>query len=281
MVGEDRSCDIEPVACKLPALGAETRGSCGNYPSWRLLEDFVQTLVDETADALLPVSWAVDAFFDWVAEQKREKYLGGGLFLGTIHAAKGMEFAHVVILDGDWTAPGDPGKMEEERRTLYVGMTRAKETLALMKSRQRPNPFLRELWGDAVCIRQASAPAELPADGADRRYEMLGMKAVYLGYAGRFPPADSIHRHLAQTQAGDRVFLSGGDPVVEIRSPEGVCLGKLSQSASAKWRDKLDRVSEVRVVALVERRKTDEQDAYRSRIQAERWEVPVIEVVTA
>jgi ATP-dependent DNA helicase RecQ len=60
-----------------------------------------------------------------------------------------------------------------------------------------------------------------------------------------------------------------------------VCLGKLSQSASAKWRDKLDRVSEVRVVALVERRKTDEQDAYRSRIQAERWEVPVIEVVTA
>ena len=73
-----------------------------------MLEGFVRALVDETADAMLPVGWAVDALYDFIAEQRREKSLGSGIFLGTIHSTKGLEFSHVIILDGDWPWSRDP-----------------------------------------------------------------------------------------------------------------------------------------------------------------------------
>ncbi|MCU0592880.1 MAG: UvrD-helicase domain-containing protein, partial [Desulfobacterales bacterium] len=114
----------------LDELSSNSRGS----PWWRMLEGFVRALVDETADAMLPVGWAIDALYDdFIAEQRREKSLGSGIFLGTIHSTKGLEFAHAIILDGGWPWSDDPARIEEERRTLYVGMTRARETLALMR----------------------------------------------------------------------------------------------------------------------------------------------------
>ena len=63
--------------------------------------------------------------------------LGQGIFMGTIHSAKGMEFSHVFILDGDWRTPEGDARREEERRVMYVGMTRAKETLRPFKNPQK------------------------------------------------------------------------------------------------------------------------------------------------
>jgi DNA helicase-2/ATP-dependent DNA helicase PcrA len=61
------------------------------------------------------------------------------LILSTIHSAKGQEWKHVYILnvnDGNFPnefACGDPAMIEEERRLLYVAMTRARESLSLMR----------------------------------------------------------------------------------------------------------------------------------------------------
>jgi len=44
-----------------------------------------------------------------------------------------MEFLHVFVLDGDWNIPNSAKRWEEERRILYVAMTRAKESLVLVK----------------------------------------------------------------------------------------------------------------------------------------------------
>jgi ATP-dependent DNA helicase RecQ len=223
----------------------------------------------------------VDALYDFLAEQRREKFLGNGFFLGTIHSTKGMEFPHVVILDGDWAAPTDQGRIEEERRTLYVGMTRAKETLAFMKSQERPNPFLRELKGDSLLFRKGAAPGEKSFDGVFKQYEVLGLNDVYLSYAGMFPQIHPIHLHLSQMKAGDRVSLAIDNPSIKICNQEGYCVGKLSQGASAKWKERLAKVTEVRVVAMVKRDNLDEAETYRDRIKAEEWEVPVLEVVFA
>ena len=60
------------------------------------------------------------------------------LILSTIHAAKGQEWASVTVLNViDGCLPGDLStatriQLEEERRLLYVAMTRAKNHLALM-----------------------------------------------------------------------------------------------------------------------------------------------------
>jgi len=219
------------------------------------------------------------SLYDYVAEQRREKFLGSGFFLGTIHSTKGMEFAHVVILDGDWGAPSGDKQAEEERRTLYVGMTRARETLTLMRSEERPNPFLRELRGDSLLLRKAAAPGGIPGKDVFKQYEVLGLNDVYLDYAGGSPQGHSIHAHLSKMQAGDKVFLAAGSPAIKICDTDGFYVGRLSKSASDIWREKLGQVSEVRVVAMVERDSMDVQETYRGRIKAEKWEVPMLEVV--
>jgi DNA helicase-2/ATP-dependent DNA helicase PcrA len=60
------------------------------------------------------------------------------LVLSTVHSAKGQEWQSVYLLnvnDGNFPsefAAGDPAQMEEERRLLYVAMTRARDALHLM-----------------------------------------------------------------------------------------------------------------------------------------------------
>jgi ATP-dependent DNA helicase RecQ len=248
-------------------------------PWWRMLADFLSALADETADALLPVDGAIDALYGYIAEQRRKKSLGSGVFLGTIHSTKGSEFGHVVILDRDWVMSDNSKRNEEERRTLYVGMTRAKETLALMRAANNPNPFLRELTGEAFLSRKAGAPIGLSGLDTAKQYEMLELSDVYLDYAGGLPQGHAINAHLANLQAGATVFLAAGRAAIEIRDFDGFCVGRLSNNATEIWRDKSDRIFEARVVALVQRGRMDPQKDFRDRIKAEKWEVPLIEVV--
>ena len=61
------------------------------------------------------------------------------LTLSTIHSAKGQEWRNVFVMnvnDGNFPnefACGDDARIEEERRLLYVAMTRAKESLSLIR----------------------------------------------------------------------------------------------------------------------------------------------------
>jgi superfamily I DNA/RNA helicase len=71
-----------------------------------------------------------------------------GVVLTTIHAAKGREYRSIVIADyavdlGALTA----AQLEEERRVLYVALTRAAESVLLtVDTRKRvPHQFVREL----------------------------------------------------------------------------------------------------------------------------------------
>jgi len=61
------------------------------------------------------------------------------LVLSTVHSAKGQEWDAVYLInvaDGNFPneyATGDPAAIEEERRLLYVAITRARDTLALVE----------------------------------------------------------------------------------------------------------------------------------------------------
>ncbi|MEM9334803.1 MAG: ATP-dependent helicase [Pseudomonadota bacterium] len=60
------------------------------------------------------------------------------LILSTVHSAKGQEWDHVFVLnvtDGNFPsefAAGDANAIEEERRLMYVAMTRARRSLSLL-----------------------------------------------------------------------------------------------------------------------------------------------------
>jgi DNA helicase-2/ATP-dependent DNA helicase PcrA len=86
--------------------------------------------------------------------------------LMTLHSAKGLEFPLVFLVgleDGLFPSQkslDEPGRLEEERRLAYVGITRARQTLILsyaetrrlhgMETYNRPSRFLTELPRDLV-----------------------------------------------------------------------------------------------------------------------------------
>ncbi|HVC17419.1 MAG TPA: 3'-5' exonuclease, partial [Rhodanobacter sp.] len=85
---------------------------------------------------------------------------GNAVRMMTLHAAKGLEFRFVFIVgceDGTLPHEGalDEGRLDEERRLMYVGITRAKELLTLSWSAKtkrygeihsnQPSRFLHEL----------------------------------------------------------------------------------------------------------------------------------------
>jgi ATP-dependent DNA helicase Rep len=101
----------------------------------------------------------------------------------TLHSAKGLEFRFVFIVgceDGILPHDGslDEGRLDEERRLMYVGITRARELLTLSFSARtrkygevlsnEPSRFLQELpqddlhWdgkdpeADAVVVRETA-----------------------------------------------------------------------------------------------------------------------------
>ncbi|HEY8998960.1 MAG TPA: ATP-dependent helicase [Candidatus Saccharimonadales bacterium] len=80
--------------------------------------------------------------FDELAEEEFFDARADAVTLLTIHAAKGLEFAHVfVIAAEDGVLPHAPKNgapnLGEEKRLLYVAMTRAREHLTILHARTR------------------------------------------------------------------------------------------------------------------------------------------------
>ena len=86
----------------------------------------------------------VGHFIEWLAEWGRDvRRRQRGLLLLTAHRAKGLEFDHVVVLDGGWESTGKGEDADAPRRLYYVAMTRARRTLTLMRFERGPRPPFR------------------------------------------------------------------------------------------------------------------------------------------
>ena len=102
-----------------------------------------------------------------------------GVTLASLHAAKGLEWDAVFIAGlVDGTLPivyaETPEQVDEERRLLYVGITRAKEFLSLSwsaarspggRASRRPSRFLDTLRGETAGSAGAHSPAAVRAGG--------------------------------------------------------------------------------------------------------------------
>jgi DNA helicase-2/ATP-dependent DNA helicase PcrA len=115
-----------------------------------------------------------------------------GVSLMTLHSAKGLEFRVVVVaglengLLPHFNSQGAAEDLEEERRLLYVGMTRARERLFLTCCRRRriagryqdqaQSPFLAELPAELLEVSQSPALFDSPRLDARARgiYSFFG-----------------------------------------------------------------------------------------------------------
>ena len=103
----------------------------------------------------------VAAFVEELGRRFSTEHSGRGVNLLTYHRAKGLEFDAVFLprlLDGELPFRSGRAKAEpdEERRLLYVGITRARTYLFLTwatDAKTKPSPFLDELG-----VRTPSAP---------------------------------------------------------------------------------------------------------------------------
>lgn len=247
----------------------------GNEPGniWlNQLKAMLQDWRDETDDGAVPNQQTLEFLYEVLAEQRRERCLGQGVFLSTVHSVKGMEFAHLAILDGGWLPPA----AEDQRRLYYVAMTRAKETLCLMQRQDLRNPFLAEITGDHLLARAVIQPLQTGA--ITKQYAILGMKDVDLSYAGSFVATHPIHQHLARLNTGSRLELELSNGKLVLKD-QGMVVAVLSKQAAQLWSAKIDAIESVTVLAMIRWYREDSEESYQSRCKVGQWELPLVEVV--
>ncbi len=123
---------------------------------------------------------------DWVAwlRTRFDRGAEGGVHLLTFHRAKGLEFEAVFLPRIEEKelpckqSLRSVAALAEERRLLYVGMTRAKRHLALTWS-ERPSRFLAELGVEARAKQAKPRPEEPrnPTYHALKRWRLQRAKA--------------------------------------------------------------------------------------------------------
>ncbi|MFN4103551.1 MAG: ATP-dependent helicase [Tepidimonas sp.] len=131
------------------------------------LDDAGGAALERTPRPLLEVAQTV-ALISTLAEREQDQ---DAVTLSTLHAAKGLEWPHVMLVgvnegllpfkpDADGDAAQIAARIEEERRLMYVGITRAQRTLVVswLKARRQgrervaaqPSRFIAEMQLEAA-----------------------------------------------------------------------------------------------------------------------------------
>lgn len=246
---------------------------------------FIETMLDawerESGDGPVSALDALEFFYETCMEARREVSYGNGVTLTTVHSAKGTEFDHVLVI-GPWRLPGTCAQQEEERRTFYVGLTRARKTLTVLDRLDARPSIVQEVSGADILRHQFTPGLDSPAPDF-LEYTALGLEDIHLGYPGQFVSGHPIHVSLTALSPGDKLTMrTGQGNSIGFFDYLGACVARLSSAAKAKWDSRLTSVREVRVLAMV--RRTAEQDAdeaRRARYLVREWEVPIVEIVSS
>ena len=251
-----------------------------------LLAQALEELLVEEGDAeMLPVAYVRNWLAEWGKEIRRRQR---GLLLTTAHRAKGLEFDHVVILDGRWKAAGGEEDPEAPRRLYYVAMTRARETLALIRLEdvERPDPrdkpltanrgeraenLLRPLSAAPSVLQRRAPAADLSDPRLDERIVECAPDDVVLSFAGWRKPGHRVHRAVAALKPGDPLSLSQENGRWNVFDASGHKVGRMARKRTVPVG--MD-IAEARVHGIFTRWKTDGNDEeHRKRLRSESWEV--------
>ena len=164
-------------------------GRCGGQ-----IEDAAGVSLRQEPKTLLEVAQTI-SLISTLSEREQDPNV---LTLSTLHAAKGLEWPHVILAgvnegllpfrpDEDAGAAAQAARIEEERRLMYVGITRAKQTLAVSWTRRRkkgrevvaaqPSRFIAEMALAQNTVRE------------DPREKLRALRAEFARRAAEAPAA--------------------------------------------------------------------------------------------
>jgi DNA helicase II / ATP-dependent DNA helicase PcrA len=178
--GEATGDDLaERVRGVLAGMGWSAEAPAGRGQArdrWESLTALVSQAEEYAAADLAPTLEGFVAELDRRAHEQHAP-VAEGVTLATLHAAKGLEWDAVFLAglqDGSvpFTYATTPEAIEEERRLLYVGITRARKRLTLSwslarnpggQARRKPSRFLAGLRPESASDRdavQAGSPSK-------------------------------------------------------------------------------------------------------------------------
>ena len=238
-----------------------------------LLQKAVAEYVQETGAEETPV----DHFIEWLAEWGRIiRRRRNGLLLISAHRAKGLEFDHVVVLDGSWDRIGHKEDKDAPRRLYYVAMTRALQTLTLSRF-DGVHELHHTLDGcPSVLYRN---PVELPSPfpALSRIYRQLSLSEIDLGFAGRFHIRHRVHKDISALVPGEPLDAHlNGQERWELFDRNGNRVGRLASSYAAP--QGMICLS-AKVLAVVTRTRELSEPQYQDSIKCDAWEIVVPEMV--
>ncbi|MBR4357132.1 MAG: ATP-dependent helicase [Butyrivibrio sp.] len=154
-----------------------------------------------------------------ILSEKREDYKAK-LILSTIHSSKGLEYDNVVLMDvinGVFPSkiiknfksatPQEKRDYEEERRIFYVGITRAKDNLTILKYDDAPSLFTGEL-----SPKKKKDTARTPANTKNKENillkptPLLKKKSAPITSGANIPDNLIIGERITQAKYGDGII---------------------------------------------------------------------------
>ena len=238
-----------------------------------VLSEAIAEYVGETGGAETPV----DSFIEWLAEWARDfRRRQHGLLLLTAHRAKGLEFDHVVVLDGGWDRVGRGEDPDAPRRLYYVAMTRARQSLTL--ARLPGAHRIQDALEDVPSVLRREAPVGLPKAPPEmaRRYRRLSLRDVFLSYAGYQRAGHPVHRAIAALAPGNPLRVRTKGKRWQLLDRNGVVVGQLAGGFEPPEGTRCVSAS-VLAVATWSRDKSDPE--YQEGLRCDEWEVVVPEIV--
>lgn len=211
---------------------------------------------------------------EWLGEWSREmRGLQRGLMLLTAHRAKGLEFDHVLALDGGWSRLSKGEDVDAARRLFYVAMTRARQSFAAIALGS--HPFLDPKTNQDLLVRAPHIDADARAL-CSKIYQATDPKMVDLSFAGRMSDQSASLSAIRQLNAGDEVHLTRDGQRWCLKTPAGVTVGRMSRAYSPP--DGATFLS-AEVGALLRWRKSDSSEEFEHMMRQEEWDVVLPELV--
>ena len=283
-------------------------------PWIELLDEAVSEHDLDTGGAEVPV----EHFMEWLAEWGREvRRRQRGLLLVTAHRAKGLEFDHVVVLDGGWRDANQGEDADAPRRLYYVAMTRARKTLALMRFTEgqtvrqgfprrgeqpdgafpandgwiadqvaepapryatRAHPLSSVLADKRHVLRRETTPIAPSTPSLRNRHQRLAMEDVDLGFAGRALAGTPLHRAIKKLVPGDPLTLRRNANRWDLFDHTDQRVGRLAKNFAFPLGMRCHAATVSAVVTWSRKRSPPE---YQDAIKCDAWEVVIPELTFA